>query len=175
MTQICPEYEIRTARIIVADLETFLHQLRIIMCNRDTTIVCFNAESMAGMRHAEAALDHALRSFRSGSPIAKTFAMEALLYAAGTRQCAEAADAVGIREGENQAYVCCCPPRPGIATELEPLMQFVDDDQGVPSAEQRARLCRLFSISDDEIAAAGGESRLADLVIERVALLDAYR
>lgn len=160
----------------IADLGAFLRQLRDIMCERDTTIICFNAGNMAGMRHAKAALDHALRSFRGGSPISRTLEMEALLYAAGTRQCAEAAETVGIREGENRAYVCCCPPCPGIREALASLMQFVDeDDQEVPDAEQRARLCRLFSISGDEIAAAGGENRLADLVIERVALLDAYR
>jgi KEOPS complex subunit Cgi121 len=42
------------------------------------------------------------------------------------------------------------------------------------SEGHRARLKELFSISDEEIAAAG-ESNFADLVLERVALLAVYR
>jgi len=171
----CREFGIRTARITVTDPVIFLRQLRSLMDDYDTTIVCFNAGNMAGIRHVKAALDHALRSFSGGSPIAKTLEMEALLYAAGTRQCAQAAESVGIHEGENRAYICCCPPRPGIWEALEPLMEFVDEDWGCIGVEQWQRLCNHFSISAEEIAAAGGEGRLSDLVIERVALLDAYR
>jgi KEOPS complex subunit Cgi121 len=40
--------------------------------------------------------------------------------------------------------------------------------------ERRARLRELFSITNEEIAAVG-ESRFADLVLERVALLEVYR
>lgn len=176
MLQPSGKYEIRTARISVTDTGEFLRHLRAVMGEHVTTIICFNAGNMAGMRHVKTALDHALRSFScGGSPIAKTLEMEALLYAAGTRQCTEASRSVGIHEGESRAYVCCCPPRQGVWEALEPLMQFVDDDWEVLDPEQRVRLCHLFSISDEEITAAGGTARLSDLVIERVALLDAYR
>ncbi len=175
MRQSGRQYEIRTACVTVTDLGAFLGKLRSVMSGSDTTIICFNAGNMAGMRHARAALDHALRSFSGGSPIAKTLEMEALLYAAGTRQCAEASVIAGIHEGENQVYVCCSPPRTEIWAMLEPLVQFTDDDWEDMSPEKMMRLCRLFSISDAEIAAAGGMERLCDLVIERVALLDACR
>ncbi len=169
------QYEIRTACVTITDLGAFLGILRSVMSGSNTTIICFNAGNMAGMRHARAALDHALRSFSGGSPIAKTLEMEALLYAAGTRQCADASVIAGIRQGENRVYVCCSPPRPEIWDILEPLMQFTDDDWERLDPEKKIRLCRFFSISDTEIAAAGGMERLCDLVIERVALLDAGR
>jgi len=167
-------YEIRTAIVNIPDMERFLKKLRMVMQARKVTIVCFNARNMAGMHHAEAALSHALRSFSHGDPIAKTLEMEALLYAAGTRQCSEAIE-LGVNIGENRAYVCCCPPCPEAWRDLEPLMQFVDYDEGGLDPGQISRLLRIFSITDAELAAAGGMERLQDLVVERVALLDAYR
>ena len=168
------DYEIRMAMIPVTDMGGFLAQLRAIMRTMKTTIVCFNADSMAGRRHVEAALTHAIRSFSCDTPIAKTLEMEALLYAAGTRQCAEAS-VMGIHEGENRAYICCIPPRPGIWAALAPFLCFVDETETVMDPDHIARLLRFFSISDDELAAAGGKDRMQDLVIERVALLDANR
>jgi KEOPS complex subunit Cgi121 len=50
----------------------------------------------------------------------------------------------------------------------------VTENWEVISKEKRLRLASLFAIPDDELAAAG-ESRFADLVIERVALLDVFR
>jgi hypothetical protein len=54
-------------------------------------------------------------------------------------------------------------------------MCFVDDPFDVLNPPRIQRLKRLYSITDEEITAAGGLCRLQDLVIERVALLDAYR
>jgi KEOPS complex subunit Cgi121 len=163
-----------TAEVTVISIIEFLGRLRTVMQENGVTIICFNAENMAGIPHAKAALAHAIRSFRGRSPIAKTLEMEALLYAAGTRQCAEAA-ALGIHEGENRAYVCCCPPREGIERVLAPLVRFTDDARDGFDPDKTDRLRRFFSISDEEIEAAGGIGRLQDLVIERVALLDAFR
>lgn len=165
---------IRAALIMVTDTDAFLRQLRTIMQAYSVTIVCFNADNMAGLRHAESALDHAIRSFQGGNPIAKTLEMEALLYASGTRQCT-GASAFGIHIGKNLAYICCCPDIPAVFDALGSLVQFVDDSFDEPGPERILRLKHLFAISDEEMAAAGGEGRLQDLVIERVALLDAYR
>lgn len=165
---------IRTALITVADTDAFLRSLRTIMQARSVTIVCFNADNMAGLRHAESALGHAIRSFRDGNPIAKTLEMEALLYASGTRQCT-GASAFGIHAGKNRAYICCCPDDPAVFGALGPLVQFVDNSFDELGRERILRLKDLFAITDEEIAAAGGVGRLQDLVIERVALLDAYR
>ena len=167
-------YGIRPALVTVPDVGDFLRQLRAIGREHNAAVVCFNADAMAGLRHAEAAVAHAIRSFDGGCPIAKTFEMEALLYAAGTRQCANAA-ALGVGEGENRVYVCCRPARPCLWEALSSLVRFTEDTWEAPDAPKRARLKRFYAITGEEIAAAGGESRLQDLVIERVALLDAYR
>jgi KEOPS complex subunit Cgi121 len=165
--------EIRTALFDVADRDRFLHAVRAIASDHGTAVICFNADNLAGKRHAEIALRHALRSQKAGTLIANSFEMEALLYASGSRQCS-VASAFGVRAGKNRAYICSCPARAGVWEALAPLVRFVDGDWDTITPEHRAKLKELFAIPDEEIAAAG-ESRFTDLVLERVALLEVYR
>ncbi len=166
-------YEIRAAVFTIRNCDRFLHALRTIASDTGTTIICFNADNMAGIRHAEAALHHALRSWNAGTLIANSLEMEALLYASGSRQCS-VASSFGVHLGKNRAYIGCCPACDGVWDALTPLVRFVHTNWEDIDAERRTRLQELFSISEEEIAAVG-ESRFADLVLERVALLEVYR
>ena len=101
--------------------------------------------------------------------------MEALLYAAGTRQC-NLATSFGIREGENRLFVTCVPAREGGWTALEPLFTFeADPSWDRTDPEKQGRLREAFSISPAELEAAGGPGHIVDLVLERVALLRVLR
>jgi len=174
MSQTTPLFEIRMAEFDVADRDIFLADLRRIARAHDgTTIIFFDAENLAGMRHAEAAILHALRSWGAGSAVANSFEMEALLFASGSRQCS-VASSFGVHEGKNRSYICCCPPQEGIWEALAPLVRYVNDTVTVLTGKQRARLKDLFFISEEEIAAVG-ESKFTDLVLERVALLEVCR
>ena len=102
---------------MVQDLPALLGVLREVSRRAGSRIVCFDADKLAGRVHAVAALRHAHRSFSSGDAISNSFEMEALLYAAGTRQCS-AAVSFGLHEGENLVYICCCPAPQGIGTSL---------------------------------------------------------
>lgn len=166
-------YEIRAAVFTIRDCDRFLQSLRTIASGTGTTIICFNADNLAGIRHAEAALYHALRSWTAGTQIANTLEMEALLYASGSRQCS-VASSFGVHTGKNRAYIGCCPACDGVWDALTPLVRFVRKNWEDIDTERRTRLQELFSISEEEIAAVG-ESRFADLVLERVALLEVYR
>ncbi len=162
--------QIRYAVVTIQDRDALLGVLREIARRSAARIVCFDAEKMAGRAHAKAALRHANRSFTRGSAISNSFEMEALLYAAGTRQCS-AAVAFGLHEGENHLYICCCPTRPGIWDELAGSVHFLDEPDDGISPQKAARLAALFGISPIELDAAG-EDRIRDLVLERVALLN---
>jgi KEOPS complex subunit Cgi121 len=96
--------------------------------------------------------------------------MEALLYAAGTRQCSIAVS-FGLHEGKNNLYICCCPAPTGIWDELAGIFVFCDDPGDIITSEKAARLADLFGVSREELAATG-ENRIKDLVLERVALLN---
>jgi KEOPS complex subunit Cgi121 len=168
------EFEIHTAIIRVTGCARFLGQLRETAAARGTRIICFNADLMAGRAHVEAALVRALRAVRAGTAISSSLEMEALLYASGNRQCS-IAERFGLHEGENRAYVCLCPPRPAACRDLSGLMEFVEEDWEILSGEKRERLKEAFGISREELSAAGGDDRLRELVLERVALLEVYR
>ncbi|WAC05041.1 MAG: KEOPS complex subunit Cgi121 [Methanoregula sp.] len=166
-------WEIRNAEFDVDDRDRFLSELRRIARDAGATIVCFNADNLAGRRHAESAIRHALRSWNTGSAVANSFEMEALLFASGNRQCS-VASSFGVHSGHNHAYICCCPAVAGIWDALALMVQYAGEPGDHLSAERRARLKELFSVSDDEISAAG-ESSFTDLILERVALLAVYR
>jgi KEOPS complex subunit Cgi121 len=164
------DFTIRFAEMTVHKRKAVLQMLQATGERHGTHIVCFDAEKIAGLQHAAVAIRHAYRSFFSGNPISNSFEMEALLYAAGTRQCANAAS-FGIHEGENYLYICCCPEREEAWKDLDGCVYFTGaPEEGVP-AEKFPILAALFDITPQELDAAG-RNRVVDLVIERIALLD---
>ena len=171
--EISPD-RIRVATCTITDRSLFLQWIRGIAQKFDTHIVCFNARLMAGKRHAAFAVTLAFRAFEEGLNISNTPEMEALLFAAGSRQCTVAAS-FGVREGENQLLVCCLPEKDACWTALEMRLRFNDFTDEEITQEKQAELMAVYAITPDELAAAGGPGRLSDLVLERVALLQVFR
>ena len=169
-----PARNFRTARCTISDRSRFLSDLQNIARSHDTHIICFNADMIAGRAHAVLAVDLAERAFKTGENISNTLEMEALLYAAGSRQCNVAA-AFGINTGENRLFICCLPEREEIWAGLGSLFRFTEEDWDFIGPEKSAALMKIYSVSSDEIAAAGGDTKIADLVLERVALLQVLR
>jgi len=165
--------EVRTATCFVDDRVLFLQKIRTIAESFDAHIICFNAGMLAGKRHARKALRHAVRSFHNGSMVSNTLEMEALLFAAGSRQCSIAA-LFGIHEGDNAMFVCCYPPREGVWDALTPLLNITDQDGDIIGPQKRAYLMELFGITKEEMATCSGD-RITELVLERIALLEVYR
>lgn len=167
--------EIRAALCRIDDKGAFLQVLKTISQRFNTHIICFNADMIAGKRHVESAVLHAVRSFRRGDAISNTLEMEALLYAAGSRQCNVAAS-FGIRKGENRLWVCCYPPGGGVWETLTTILQLQDRDtwEGIDQKKQE-KLMQIFEITPAELDSLDNTDRIVDLVLERVALLDVLR
>jgi KEOPS complex subunit Cgi121 len=166
--------DVRAARCTIGDPADFLRDIRSVAACHDTHIICFNADMVAGSVHAAAAVAMAVRAFESGETISNTLEMEALLFAAGSRQCTIAAS-FGIHTGENRVYICCYPARAGVWIALQPLFHFVQESWDTIDPEKRNLLMKTFAISPEELGAAGGNGRIVDLVLERVALLQVLR
>ena len=164
---------VRTATCFVGDQIAFLQKIRAIAESFDTHIICFNASMLAGKRHARTALRHAVRSFHIGSMVSNTLEMEALLFAAGSRQCSVAA-LFGVREGDNSMFVCCYPTRDGVWDALNPLMSVTHENWDHIDPHKREYLMKLFGITEEEIATCSGDC-ITELVLERIALLEVYR
>jgi KEOPS complex subunit Cgi121 len=166
-------YEIRQAEIIIDDRDAFLCTLQEIARSNSTHIVCFDADKLAGRDHAKIALHHAVRSFFSGKPISNSFEMEALLFAAGSRQCLVAA-LFGIKKGINRIFACVYPGNQDVWKDLSTHMHFVAKTWDEMTPEKETRLMVLFGITQEELDAVGRE-RMKDLLFERIALLHVNR
>jgi len=166
-------FEIRQAILTVSDVTEFLQMIRSIARRHSTHIICFNAENMAGLRHAEMAIHYAERSFFSGKPISNSFEMESLLFAAGSRQCNTAA-LFGIQEDKNRIYVCTYPLNEHAWEELSVHMTFVTEIWDEITRHKEERLRFLFGITNEELALVG-RARIVDLIGERLALLSINR
>ncbi len=166
--------EIHQVRFHVDNLPVFLQKLRLLGQNNQCSLICFNREAIAGKQHVSTALRFAMRSFRSDSAISRSIEVEALLYAAGTRQTGLIGP-FGIHLGDNICYLCILPPRKDTSVDLQQVMEFADDEnwEEIPE-DKRERLGGLFGITHAEIRVAGRE-KLIDLILERVALLNINR
>ena len=134
-----------------------------------STVVLFDAEKIAGFSHIESAVMHAKRSFEEGEAIARSRSMEILVYVAGQRQCSRASK-FGLHEGENSVYVLVLDGDEVKAADL--VKEIVKECE--PFSPNEERLKAEFGITNAEMEAAG-ENRVEELVIERVALVDAWK
>ena len=135
----------------------------------DSTVVLFDADKIAGFAHIKSAVAHAKRSFTEGKQIARSLSMEILVYASGQRQCSLASK-FGLHDGENKVYVLILDGDEEKAAAL--VREIVSECE--PFAPNKEKLKAEFGITDAEMEAAG-ENRIEELVIERVALVDAWK
>jgi KEOPS complex subunit Cgi121 len=165
---------IHQLRLSISDQAEFLKYIRELGgCNR-VHIILFNADRMAGRAHVESSIAHAFRAFREGRAISNSVEMEALLYAAGSRQC-QHGTGFGVHPGENRVYLCICPGKKKVEKDLAMRGVYCDEeDWEALSDEKQSLLKELFVITAEELGVVG-INRLQDLVLERVALLEVYR
>ena len=134
-----------------------------------STVFLFDAEKIAGFSHIESAVMHAKRSFEEGKAIARSLSMEILVYVSGQRQCSLASK-FGLHDGENSVYVLVLDGEEEKAADL--VKEIVKECE--PFSPNEDRLKAEFGITNAEMEAAG-ENRVEELVIERVALVAAWK
>ncbi|MBP2133260.1 tRNA threonylcarbamoyladenosine modification (KEOPS) complex Cgi121 subunit [Methanomicrobium sp. W14] len=96
---------IKAASAEIADVKNYLKELKKTEDKNNVHIICLDERYIAGIRHIKSAVFHAKRAWSRGEQISKSFEMEVLLYAAGTRQCSEAGS-LGFKRGRNRLYIC---------------------------------------------------------------------
>jgi len=161
--------EIFSGRLDVEDVARTLKTINRIGKETGSVIVLFDAAKIAGKPHIESAVMHAKRSFADGKNISRSLSMEILLYASGQRQCS-LAPRFGLKEGENQVYVLILDGETEKAKEE--ILGIVSETEEI-SAEKET-LKKEFDITDEELEVVG-EDRIGELVLERIAMIDAWR
>jgi KEOPS complex subunit Cgi121 len=135
-------------------------------CRGDASVQLLRASMVFGRVHLESAADHAIRSFQQGRNISNSLAVETLLYSSGTRQIDKAIEKMGIREGESEIALVAFGEfaLDGflIKTRLEQDDRVLDGD---------ASMLAEFGISEKAVSSVP-ESKVFDLVLERVAMVD---
>ncbi len=133
---------------------------------KDLDVQLLDARLVCGHDHLVSAAEHAERAMREGTNVARSLAVEFMLYASGERQIADALTKMGIREDTTGFAIAIFG---GEAAEevLRSLALTRDDSVLEPS---RAKL-DAFGITRAELDSVP-EHRQSDLVLERVALID---
>jgi len=159
--------------VVVDDIDGFVETLSATGEEHDCTIQAFDARHVAGREHLERAVSLADRAIDRDENVARDRAVEILLYAAGRRQINRALR-MGLDPGENRAVVLVdakteSADETGAVTALRERLDLTPEPTlGVEHADEE-RLREFFDIGAAELAATDAD--LADLVLERVALL----
>ncbi|MFC7196317.1 KEOPS complex subunit Cgi121 [Halosimplex aquaticum] len=169
--------ELVEAVATVEDLDGFVARLGEIGDEHGVAVQAFDARYVVDRAHLERAVELADRAIDRGENVARERSVEILLYAAGTRQI-DRALAIGVSEGECPAVVLV-DAGDGDGTGAEgDAAAAVRDVEGSATLEPTAtlgefdpdRVREFFDVGDAELGAV--EGTLADVVRERVALLD---
>ncbi len=177
-------------KVKVSNVDDFLAVLKTIAHKYDVTIQAMNAELIAGEEHIKSAVKKALRAVERNRNITNDLSLEILLYAAGRRQI-ERALAMGVSEseGENAKTVAIVivdtytsasggKDLDMVAGEVKKATMMVEEPvqelELEHNEDKKEKLKQFFEISEDELKAVG-ESKLKQLVLERVAMLDVLK
>lgn len=162
-------------RAHIEDLDDFLDSLGEVGQEHDCAVQAFNADYVVGEDHLQVAVEHADRAFDRGENVARERAVEILLYAAGRRQINRAFQ-LGVSEGDSDVVVVVHSPtgdaesEQQAATAVEDLIDPVKGNRADSNRIDREAVREFFDVSEAELDATDAD--VADLVYERVALLD---
>lgn len=162
--------ELLEGGVTVGDLDAFVEELSRIGDEHGCTVQAFDARYVAGREHLERAVELADRAIERDENVARDRGVEILLYAAGRRQIDQSLE-MGVDDGDTDVVVLIDgDDEDGALTALRDALDVEErPTTGVEHADE-ALLCEFFDVTPAEREAT--EADLADLVGERVALLD---
>jgi len=159
----------------ITDLDRFLKQLSDIESTHNVTVQALSADLVSGIRHLMFAVGKAIRSFGSGRNTANNLGMEIMLYASGNLQIGRALG-MGVKTGENRVAVVVAGNNgvDSAISEVNKVLDAIDPAVLEYSKAKQDGLLEFFNITHDELDAVG-ESKIPELVLERVALVDVIK
>jgi KEOPS complex subunit Cgi121 len=169
-------YELLAGTISVDDTQRFLDAVNKVSADSGAIIQAINAENIAGREHVDYAVKKAITSFEKGKNIAKDLGLEVLLYISARRHIQKAL-AMGVREGAMDVLFIVIGGEVQAKKALAALSKMIEVRHEVINytESKRSRIMKAFDITDTEVNAAGGPEKIPKLVLERVALFDAFK
>ena len=160
---------------LIKGSKEFISALRDLQARTGCVIQAFDADKVASERHLIFAIEKAFLAFSHERNIAKDLGVEILRYASGERQI-ERALLMGVSGSTKRIALAIIRPefeRAPAWPDSSDLSRLIEVD-GMGASFKLDALRETFNISEDEIQAAD-ETRIPDLVLERVALVDTIR
>lgn len=152
-------------------LDAFLGAVHDVADANEVTVQVFDADYVVSRDHLARAVELADRAIDREENVADDRAVEVLLYAAGRRQIRRALE-MGVAEGDHRAVLLVDSPAGDESAEADAAASLAELYDPGPTLgdydEERVRA--FFDVGEAELDAVEGS--LADLVLERVALLD---
>ncbi len=158
--------------------EKFLKETRRQPCTVDVQF--FDADLIATTEHLYFAALNALQAFKAKTNVAKTVAMETILYASAQRQIQRAIERSGVKsQTKNLAVVVIGGDEVQVQVALDAVTVAVGGEPDASvlelTADKQEKIMSVFEISVAEVKAVvsveSAEKAIVDLVVERVALL----
>ncbi|MDV0446917.1 hypothetical protein MsAg5_07810 [Methanosarcinaceae archaeon Ag5] len=162
-------------RMSIKNLPFFLESLGSYCEDHTLTIQGFDERKVADIDHLLFAIHRTKESFSNHTNAAKNPGLEMMRFASGQRQI-DKAYSMGLATGDNKCIFAIF----GDLRNPEPVKSlFVDEFQlrrTTPTTlqEKKPYLMSQFGITNEELGV-GGDDKLKDLVMERVALVDVTR
>jgi KEOPS complex subunit Cgi121 len=147
------------------------------------SIQIFRAESVAGYEHLLTAAYLSVKAWAERKNLAKTPAVEVLLYASGKRQIKEAITSIGVAEGScGWVVIAFSDSRAKLNAVCKSFAHYGSEDEDLIelTEDKFPFLIDRFGITQNELAIAeqltnSKSEALKSLVLERVALSELYR
>ena len=150
----------------VDSADEFIKKAKDFIKEGDVLLQFLDADKVLGKEHIYSAIEHADRAFERGDNICTTKAMEILIYAAGEPQIANALERIGLKDGCERIAIIAQDD-----LDIEGLLVHLGlkrDDEVIEFKEQKLM---AFGFSEKEISVVD-KSRVKDLILERVAMVD---
>ncbi|MBN1323744.1 MAG: hypothetical protein JW986_07080 [Methanotrichaceae archaeon] len=155
-------------RPIVRGKAEFISAIKDLSNSEGCTIQALDADMVASERHAYFAAEKAEKAFHDGRNVAKDLGMEILRYASGERQIGKALW-MGVSDETVRVAIITVSSK-----EKGPNLEGLIEEDAIGPRPRMDLIREAFKISEEEISAVG-EAKIPDLVLERVALVEAYR
>ncbi|MDD1766844.1 MAG: hypothetical protein LUQ00_02890 [Candidatus Methanomethyliaceae archaeon] len=157
--------------------------LKSISSDPEISVQLFRAESVAGYEHLLTAAHLSVKAWVAGRNLAKSPAVEVLLYASGKRQIKEAITGIGITDSSRGwVVIALSNSRTKLNATCKAIMHYGLEDEGLIelTEDKFPFLVDKYGITRDELAVAeqlitSKREALKSLVLERVALSELYR
>jgi KEOPS complex subunit Cgi121 len=160
-------------RPVIKESSQFIEALRDLAARHGCTLQALDADKVVNDKHITLAAEMALAAFGERRNVAMDLGVEILRYASAQRQIERALD-MGISDSTKRIALVAVTSGGGHDVFAEAEIRRLIELDGGGSSYRAEAVRETFDISEEEIRAAG-ESKIPDLVMERVALMDAYR